>query len=129
MRRDIYSNIGAVLALAPAVQSASINGVAIDTKDFGSVAVVLNTGAIASAGDFSAKLQESDTTTDGDFTDVAAAQVQTNAPATLAASSTYKLGYLGNKRYCRLVLTKAGGTSIAAGAAAVKGHAADTPVA
>lgn len=129
MRRDIYSNIGAVLALAPAVQADSVNGVAIDTKDFGSVAIVLNTGAIVSAGDFSAKLQESDTTTDGDFTDVAAAQVQSNAPATLAASSTYKLGYLGNKRYCRLVLTKAGGTSIAAGAAAVKGHAADTPVA
>ena len=129
MRRDIYSNIGAVLALAPAVQSANINGVAIDTKGFGSVAIVLNTGAIVSAGDFSAKLQESDTTTSEDFTDVAAAQVQSNAPATLAASSTYKLGYLGNKRYCRVVLTNAGGMSFAAGAAAIKGHPHDAPVA
>ena len=50
-----------------------------------------------------------------------------NAPATLAAASTYKLGYRGFKRYVRLALTKAGGTSIAAGAVAVLGHAQNRP--
>ena len=48
------------------------------------------------------------------------AEIQTNAPATLAAASTYRLGYLGYKRYVRLSLTKAGGTSIAAGAVAIR---------
>lgn len=117
--RDLYHNIKTVAALAPAVQSASIDGAAIDLKGANRVVFVLNTGAVVSSGDFSAKLQESDTTTPGDFTDVAATQVDSDAPATLAADSSYRLGYRGNKRYARIVLTKAGGTSIAAGAAAV----------
>lgn len=127
--RDLYSNIGAGLALAPAVQSAAATGPAIDTLGFGSVAFAVNTGAIAGDGEFGVKLQDSDTTENGDFTDVAAASVDSNAPATLAASSTYKLGYRGHKRFVRLALTKAGGTSIAAGAVAILGSAASRPVA
>ncbi|WP_127113052.1 hypothetical protein [Shimia sediminis] len=125
--RDLYSNIKAEAAIAPAVQSASKDGDAIDLKNAGRAAFVLNTGAIVSSGDFSAKLQESDTTTPGDFTDVAATQVNSDAPATLEAASTYRLGYRGHKRYARIVLTKAGGTSIAAGAVAVLGDLRDRP--
>lgn len=117
--RDLYSNIAAALALAPAVQSAAGTGVTIDLKDAKGVAFVVNTGAIVGSGDFGLTIQESDTTTSGDFADADAAHIQSNAPATLAASSTYRLGYFGFKRYVRLSLTKAGGTSIAAGAAAV----------
>ena len=32
--------------------------------------------------------------------------MQTSAPATLAADSVYRLGYIGHKRYVRLSLTK-----------------------
>lgn len=127
--RDLYSNIGTALALVPAVKTAAGEGPAIDTKGFGSVAFLVNTGAIAGAGDFGVKLQESDTTTSGDFTDATADVVDSNAPATLAASSAYKLGYRGFKRYVRLALTMAGGTSIAAGAIAVLGQAQSQPVA
>lgn len=126
--RDLYSNIGVVLALAPAVKTAAGDGVAIDAHGFGSVAFVVNTGAVAGSGDFGVKLQESDASGSG-FTDVATAQLQSNAPATLAASSSYKLGYLGHKRYVRLSLTMAGGTSIAAGAVAVMGDAHKRPAA
>ncbi|MBU2483900.1 MAG: hypothetical protein KKG78_02355 [Alphaproteobacteria bacterium] len=126
--RDLYSNVGVSLALAPAVQSASVDGVAIDTLGFNSAAFTVNTGAIVSAGDFSVKLQESDASGSG-FADVAAGFVDTNAPATLEAASAYKLGYRGNKRYARLVLTKAGGTSIAAGASVVLGDPTEAPVA
>lgn len=125
--RDIASNIGAVAALAPAVQSAAASGAAIDTLGFGSVAFIVNTGVIAGDGDFGVKVQESDTDQSGDFTDATA--VDTTAPATLAASSAYKLGYRGHKRFVRLALTKAGGTSIAAGAVAILGDAASRPVA
>lgn len=127
--RDLYSNIGAVLALVPAVKSAAGEGPAIDTHGFGSVAFVVNTGAIVSDGDFGVKLQESDTTDSGDFTDADASVVKSNAPATLEANSAYKLGYTGHKRYVRLALTKAGGTSIAAGAVAVLSDAQKRPVA
>lgn len=116
--RDLYSNIAAVPALAPAVQSASVNGAAIALTGYKAVSFVVNTGAIVSAGDFSAKLQESEDGSTG-WTDVNSAQVDGDAPDTLEASSTYRLGYSGFQPHIRIVLTKAGGTSIAAGAVAV----------
>lgn len=127
--RDLASNIGAVLALSPAVQAATIKGYTIDTNGFESVAFIINTGAIASAGDFTAKVQESDTTTDGDFTNVAAGDLIGTLPATLTADGSFKQSYIGHKRYVRLVATKNGGTSIAAGAVAVLGGAHRRPVA
>lgn len=125
--RDLFNNIGARQALAPAVQAAAADGAAIDTLGFGSLAFVVNTGAIVGGGDFGVKVQESDEAGSG-FADAAAGSFQTNAPATLAASSTYRLGYIGAKRYARLVLTKVGGTSIAAGAVAILGQAETRPV-
>jgi hypothetical protein len=127
--RDIASNIGVKNALSPAVQAATIKGNAIDTAGFESIAFVVNTGAIASAGDFTAKVQESDTTTDGDFTDVVSANLVGTLPATLTADGSFKQSYTGHRRYARVVLTKNGGTSIAAGAVAVLGHAHSRPVA
>lgn len=126
--RDLVSNFGAVQAIAPAVQAAAADGTAIDTLGFGSVGFVINTGAVAGAGDFGVKIQESDASGSG-FTDAAASAVQGTVPATLEAASVYKLGYAGFKRYVRLSLTKAGGTSIALGAVAIKGNAASRPVA
>ncbi len=126
--RDLASNIAVVTALSPAVQAASINGVAVDTKGYGSCAFVLTTGAIASAGDFGAKLQESDASGSG-YTDVEAADQVGSFEATAGADATEKVSYIGHKRYVRIVLTKAGGTSIAAGAVAILGHAAERPVA
>ena len=126
--RDLASNIAVVTALSPAVQAATIKGVAVDTKGYGSCAFVLNTGAIASAGDFGAKLQESDTTTDGDFSDVDDDDLVGAFDATASADAAEKVSYIGHKRYARLVLTKAGGTSIAAGAIAILDRAAERPV-
>lgn len=127
--RDIYHNVGAALALSPAVQAATVNGVAVDLKGFNSALVVVNTGAIVGAGDFTAKLQESNTTTSGDFTDVAPADLQGALPASLTADGAFRQGYIGKRRYIRVVVTKNGGTSIAAGAVVVKGEPYLAPVA
>lgn len=127
--KDLFSNIGAALALAPAVQAAAANGGAIDLQEYGSIVIAVNTGAIAGDGDFGVKLQHSDTAASGDFTDAPAINVASNAPATLEADSSYKLGYSGSKRFVRLALTKEGGTSIALGAAAILGQPAVAPVA
>lgn len=116
--RDLYSNIAALQALAPAVQTAAAQGAAIDLKGAGRAAFVVNTGEIAGAGVFGVTLQESDTGTSG-WANVAAEEMDSNAPAALAASSVYRLGYRGNKRFVRLSLTRASGTSIAAGATAI----------
>ena len=126
--RDLSRNIKTTLALAPAVLTATANGAAVDLKGANGAAFLVNTGALAGAAVFAAKIQESD---DGvTFADVAdSTQVDSNAPATLAASSSYKLGYRGFKRYARIVLTYTSGTSLAAGASAVLAPYADRPVA
>lgn len=116
--RDLYSNIAALQALAPAVQTAAVQGLAIDLKGAGRAAFVVNTGEIAGAGVFGVTLQESDTGTGG-WANVATEEMDSNAPTALAASSVYRLGYRGYKRFVRLSLTRASGTSIAAGAAAI----------
>lgn len=128
MMRDLYSNIGVAPAQVPAVKSAAGDGITVDTKGFSSVAFVVNTGAIAGDGDFGVAIQDSDAADSG-FGAPDAAFVDSNAPATLAANASYKLGYRGNKRFVRLQLTKAGGTSIALGAVAVLGNPHVAPVA
>ncbi|MHC1949867.1 hypothetical protein IF803_36715 [Bradyrhizobium sp. UFLA06-06] len=125
--RDISQNIGFAQTIAPAVQTATVNGAAIDTNGFESAAMVISTGAIAGAGNFTAKIQDSQDGTN--FADVAAQFLVGSLPAALAASSTYKQGYLGAARYIRAVLTLNSGTSIAAGAVAVLGSPKVAPVA
>jgi len=127
--RDLQSNLGAIASLVPAVYAATTKGNAVALNGFESAMLVVNTGAIASDGDYSVKLQESDTTTDGDFTDVAAGDLVGALPTTLEASSVYRQGYVGHKPYVRAVITKASGTSIAAGAVVVLGNAHKRPVA
>lgn len=124
--KDISQNIGTVLALAPAVQTATVNGASVDTLGFEAAAIVITTGAIADAGNFTAKLQDS---VDGtNFADVPAPLLVGTLPAALAASSTYKQGYLGGNRYLRPVLTLNSGTSIAAGVVALLGNPKVGPV-
>jgi hypothetical protein len=125
--RDLYSNLAPALALAPAVQSASVDSTAIALQGYGGCVFHLATGAIVGAGDFSAKLIECDTS-GGTYTNVDADEVDSDAPATLTASGVFRLGYRGHKAFVKLALTKAGGTSIAASAVAVR-HPLTRPVA
>ncbi|ALK09498.1 hypothetical protein [Blastochloris viridis] len=127
--KDTYHDHKAVQALAPAVVSASGDGSAVALKGFDSALVVINAGAIVGAGAFSAKLQESDTTTSGDFTDVAAADQIGTLPTVLAENTAYRVGYRGSKKHIRVSVTKASGTSIALSAVAILGHPALAPVA
>ncbi len=128
MRRDLYSNFAAVQAVASGSKSDAADGASVDLQGFYSALFVVNTGTVTGAGDFTFKLQESDEEATG-FADAAADDVIGEAPATMAATSAYKLGYRGSKRYLRLAITKAGGTSIQVGAVAILGHANHAPVA
>ena len=127
--KDTFHETAVVASLAPAVVTATTKGSHADLQGYGSALMVVNTGAIAEDGDYSIAIQHSDTTTDGDFDQVDAADLLGSLPATLEASTVYRQGYIGKKRYVRAVITKAGGTSIAAGAVFVLGHPAMAPVA
>lgn len=125
--KDLYSNVKAVPAIVPAVKTAAGDGSTVDVQGFGSLLFVINTGAIAGDGDFGVKVQDS--ANGSDWADAAAVDVQGTIPDTLDATSAYRVGYTGSKRYVRLALTKEGGTSIALGAVAILGHPAVAPVA
>lgn len=129
MLKNSYSDVNVVASLVPAVHSATLKGSTVDTKGYADALLIVNTGAIVGAGDFVVTMEESDTTTDGDFATVAAADKIGTLPATLEASTVYRQAYIGSKRYMRPVITKTGGTSIAAGAVVVLGHPHLAPVA
>lgn len=120
---DLKNNIAAVLALSPAVHSATkADAAIIDLQGAGSATVVINTGAIVGAGDYTISLRHGDAS---DLSGDAAASgddLLGAFPATLAADKSYAVGYRGGKRYVRVVITKNSGTSIAAGAVIVNGH-------
>ena len=126
--KDIRSGLAATVAVVPQVLAATNTSSAIDLQGYGAALLVIATGAIVSAGDYTAKLQESDTTTGGDFTDVAAADLLGSFSTTLAENSVERIGYVGSKRYLRTIITKNSGTSIAASAVVMLGHPSDAPV-
>lgn len=127
--KDTFHDNAAAASLAPAVVTATTKGSHVDLRGYGSALLLINTGAIAGDGDYSIAIQHSDTTTDGDFVDVTAADLLGTLPASLEADKAYRQGYIGRKRYVRAVITKTGGTSIAACAVFVLGHPALAPVA
>ena len=127
--RDLASNINIGVALVPAVLTATTKGNAMDLMGVNGAVFVVNAGAIVGAGLFTSKIQDSDTTTDADFTDVAAGDQVGTFQASLAASSVTSVGYIGHKRYARVVLTKVSGTSLVAGAIVIVGALASRPVA
>ena len=128
--KDLHNNMTAVAAIAPAVKTDAENGAAIDLRGFGSAEIVVQTGAIAGAGDFGFKLQHSHTTTSGDFVDVPAADLLGTAPADgMTENTVYRIGYVGPRRYIRVATLDNGGTSVVIGATAILGHPAVAPVA
>lgn len=128
--KDMHSNIKVVAAIAPAVKTDAESGAAIDLQGYRSAEIVVNTGALAGAGDFGFKIQHSHTTESGDFVDVPASDLLGAAPAAaMTAATTYKVGYVGSRRYIRVATLDNGGTSLAIGAVAILGSPALAPVA
>lgn len=128
--KDTYHDNKAVQAIAPAVVAANTNGKTVALKGYDSALFVVNTGAIEDAGDFTVKLQESDTGTNG-WNDVEAQDILGAIPETLEANSVYRVGYIGSsrKQFVRAVAVKNSGTSIALGVVAILGHSNLAPVA
>lgn len=130
MNADLHSGIKAVPAINPSVKTDAETGVTIDRQGYRSAEVIVSTGAVAGDGDFGFKLQHSHTTETGDFTDVTAPDLLgSQIAAGMAQNSVYRVGYVGSRRYIRVVTLDNGGTSVAIGAVAVLSHPNIAPVA
>jgi len=140
--RDLSNNISPAVSLAAAVRTAAANGTGVDLQGYESATVLVDVGAegdtLSSSVHFEVSLEESDD--NSTFTDVAQAGI---VDGTIAAGGIFlkmdgtaggnpdtaggifRVGYVGGKRYIRVVLAKTGthsnGTPI--GAMVVRGHA------
>jgi hypothetical protein len=113
MSRDLQNNVSAVQSLAPAARTATADGAAVDLANYGSAMVVIDAGTAAGTNpSFTFEVQESDTTTSGDFTAVAAADLDGTEPVITTANdvAVYEIGYRGIKRYLRVTIEAVAGT-------------------
>jgi hypothetical protein len=109
MNRDLYHNLARVHLLDP--QDITVNDTSsniLDTQGFESAAILAIIGAITtpdSTSYLTPVLQESDTTADADFTDVAAGDIQggfSKIDSATEDQTTQIAAYIGSKRYIRV---------------------------
>jgi hypothetical protein len=117
--RDFDKEINSAQSLAPATRNATANGTGVDLAGFEKAAVVLSAGTITD-GTHTPKIQDSDD--NSTLADVAASlQSGTFTALTSGAggNANQEVGYLGAKRYLRVVVTVTGATTGGAYAANV----------
>ena len=128
--RDLRNAISPANSLSPAARTASANGTGVDLQGFESVAVIVQFGAYTD-GTHTPSLQESSDNTN--FTNVAAADqggTFTAVNGAGGANTVQEVGYLGTRRYIRVVMTVASATTGAlSNALIVRGHATQMPAA
>ena len=130
MRRDLKSNLDAVQGLVPAVRTATADGTGADLRDYDGALGVVEAGAVAGAGNQTAKLMESDDSTngvDGNWNDVAAGDLLGAFASPLVQNSVQRVGYIGRKRWLRVTITHNSGTSVATAATVVRGKPHQAP--
>lgn len=113
-RNSVYTNVTARQTLPPAARTATANGTGVD-RNVGSnmhrtAMVVVSTGAITD-GTHTIEVQDSDD--NSAFAAVADAFLQGAEPAVVAADDNklFFIGYIGSRRYLRVVTTVAGATT------------------
>lgn len=131
--KDLKSQLAAGHSLGPSARTASANGSQVDLQGFEGALVCIYHGAWTD-GVHTYSIQESNTSDSG-FTAVAAADLQGTAPAVSSADSdntVTRIGYLGSKRYLRVIVT-IGGSPLVTGAVSaaliVRGEKRHGPVA
>ena len=143
--KDLSNSISPAVSLAAAVRSAAANGTGVDLQGYESATVLVDVGAegdtLSSSVHFEISLEESDD--NSTFTDVAQAGITdgtissggiflkldgTTGGDPDTAGGIFRVGYVGGKRYIRVVIAKTGthsnGTPI--GAMVIRGHARHT---
>ncbi|MFF1960998.1 hypothetical protein ACFVWX_28990 [Streptomyces sp. NPDC058220] len=120
--KDAYSNCLTKATLVPAVRTATATGTGVDRNEDGRMfqdALVVVTTGVVTDGTHTIEVQDSDD--NSAYTAVASEFLQGTEPAIVAAddNATFELGYLGRRRYLRVVSTVVGATSGGALAALV----------
>ncbi len=129
---DLVHNIGIVSMIVPSSNATTVTGISIDLSGFESAVVAIQVAGVAADETLVVKLQDSNT--DSNYVDVVVdntnilGDVPTYAPG--CGASVNKFGYIGGKKYIKLIATIGGTTpAIILGAICVKGDARRKPIA
>jgi hypothetical protein len=126
--RDIHNKLSTARSLSPAARTASADGASVDLQGYDAAEVVIATGTITD-GTHTIEVQES--ADDSTFTAVADGDLIGTEPAIVAADDdkVFEIGYIGTKRFLRVITTVTGATTGGVyGAAIVRSHARKQPV-
>lgn len=122
---DLKNNLDAKQSVAPAAHTSSVNGTGVDLQNYHGAMVHIHPGTITD-GTHTPKLQES--ADNSSFSDVAAADL-VGSFAAIANNTLQRVGYIGSKRYVRVVVTVSGATTGGVyGASIVLGSPRKAPV-
>jgi hypothetical protein len=130
---DMYNSIGLTSSIRAQAVTAAVNGAGVELANFNSATVVFDLGTFAGTTPTATiKIQESDDNVT--FTDVAAADLIGGALPGIDATTdetVYKRGYIGIKKYVRVIVSAIAGTSpsLPMSAVVIRGHARTYPVA
>lgn len=133
-KRDLYHNIGVVKNLIPvAAITATVaigSSATLDTYGYHGIVIEAICGTITD-GTHTITVYESDTDVTGNYTAVDAADLLGSFTAmTSSNASNQKVGYIGSKRYLRVVDTVAGTTTGGVyGVVGIAGYPMHKPVA
>jgi hypothetical protein len=114
MHPNPYNNLLVKQSLVPAARTASADGTAVDRAEdssmFQDALVVVACGTIT---DGTHTIEVQDSPDNSDWTAVADEFLQGTEPAIAAANddATFEIGYLGDQRYLRVIVTAAGTTT------------------
>lgn len=124
MEYDLKTQIKPLMALNPEALTSQTNGTIIDSIGFESMTFVVAAGAITTA--IVTKLQHGDASDLADAVDVPADDLIGALPGFTASedNETRWVGYIGKKRYVRLVFVSGDAT---VGATAIMGHPHSKP--
>jgi hypothetical protein len=124
MRRDLYTHLVPVATLAPAARTASANGTGVDLANYDGAVALVQAGTWTD-GTHTFELQDSsDNTTFAAVADEFLSGTEPVVSSAGTASTVYRIGYHGIKRYVRVAVTVAGTTTGAVyGASIVRGYA------
>lgn len=127
MRRDGKTGKTVSQTIAPAVYTATATGTGVDTRGYDQITFLVQAGDWTD-GDFQFDVQESDD--DSSYSSAAAADIVGTEPRISSESDDdqdYVVGYVGAKRYVRMVATAGspqGGTGTAFGCSVILEKAA-----
>lgn len=146
--KDLHNNIGVAQGVLPKVYTTGVTGTAeIDLAGYDSAEIEITAGApgdtLGAAVKFTVTTTHADddgTGSAGDYSNVAAADVLGVTPAEgvcltidadAEASQVYRFGYVGGKRFVKVLVTAVGThtTGTIVGVNVVKGHPLEAPTA